>query len=349
MKTLAPAAKAAIVAGKALVTGAVEIVPLGLVNYTSLGAINVAATSFTGTFAARSTVFTGFSPLDSFQVSKPSVADDPRLTWDAYSLWPSDDATVPVPPVAGQTWSNSFSIYGNSGGADTLLFAPTLDSNFYATEAAAFAALAALMPVAVTGYTTYKVVAPLDPNPTDNRNGLSLLAGHGVPVGDTSPLRVWGGYGPLTIGGNSFAGIGDRGLAQQTAGALGTMAQGMTLQLSGIEPKVLELFDDASALRGASVIVYRLIFANNGRDLLDAHVFDRGRVDTIETDLVVGKTAAIKLMVESAARGLGRSGARQRSDSDQRLIDQLDGYFKSTAFAAEKELYWGGKKPARFG
>lgn len=122
----------------------------------------------------------------------------------------------------------------------------------------------------------------------------------------------------------------------------------MTLTLSGIDPDLLALLD-AEEIKGASVVIRRLIFASDGKTLLDAHVFDRGRVDTIETDEVIGAAAAIKVAVESAARGLGRSGARQRSDSDQRLIAASDGYFRKAAYAAEKMLYWGGKRPHRTG
>jgi hypothetical protein len=166
-------------------------------------------------------------------------------------------------------------------------------------------------------------------------------------VGGGDPIRVWGGHGPLTISGDVFQGIGDRGLAQQTAGAIGGVAQGMTLGLSGIEPEVLALLDDAEDLRGAATVIYRLIFANDGKTVLDAHVFDRGRLDTIDSDEVVGQAAAITAAVESTARSLGRSLARLRSDGDQRLISSLDGYFAQTAYAWQKELYWGGKKPAR--
>lgn len=35
-----------------------------------------------------------------------------------------------------------------------------------------------------------------------------------------------------------------------------------------------------------------------------------------------------------------------RSDADQRLIKANDGFFKNVAFAGEKTLYWGGRKPA---
>jgi hypothetical protein len=161
-------------------------------------------------------------------------------------------------------------------------------------------------------------------------------------------IRVWGGHGTIELDGEAYRGLGDRAFAQQTAGALGGVAQGMTLMLSGIEPAALELLD-GDEVRGATVVMRRLIFKNDGKTLLGHEIWDRGRVDTIETSHTIGGGAAIKLNVESAARSLGHSGARQRADSDQRLIDPTDGYFKNTAFAGEKMLYWGGKKPVRTG
>ncbi|HVM38288.1 MAG TPA: hypothetical protein VM265_07875 [Sphingomicrobium sp.] len=161
-------------------------------------------------------------------------------------------------------------------------------------------------------------------------------------------IRLWGGFGAIAIGGESYQGIGDRGLAQQTSGAIGGIAQGVTLTLSGVEPEALALLD-ADEIKGAPVVIRRLIFAGDGKTLLDAHVFDRGRVDTVTSEETVGGEAAVRVMVESAARGLGRRGERMRSDADQRLINPNDGYFRNTSFAAEKMLYWGGKKPHRVG
>lgn len=163
------------------------------------------------------------------------------------------------------------------------------------------------------------------------------------PPGD--PIRLWGGYGTINLDGDDYIGVGDRALAQQTNGALGSVAQGLSIGLSGIEPIVLEMMD-VVGIRGASVVLRRLIFASDGRTLLDYAVWDRGRVDVPDMDETVGGAASITLAVESAARGLGHSGARQRSDSDQRLISATDGYFKHTAYAGQKTLYWGGKKPA---
>lgn len=347
MKTIAPAAMAAIDAGTAIVSGAVEITPLQGVDKTAV--VNVPGTSFTGTSAARTTTLTGFGVGDTVTLSKPHAAYDSRLSFDAYSAWAADNSTSPTPPpVIGQTWSNSFAVYGSDGVTDTFLFAPVMDPDLCATEADAFDALAAQLPLALTGYSTYKVVVFNDPNPGDNRGGISLLLTGDGTGAQPDPIRFWGGYGNLSIAGDEYIGIGARGFAQQNGGAVGGIAQGMTLGLSGIEPAVLDAID-TEGLKGASVVLYRLIFDKDEKTLLDAHVFDRGRVDTVPTEETKGGTAMISVAVESSARGLGRAGARMRADSDQRLIDPNDGYFRNVSYAGHKTLYWGGRKPTHYG
>jgi hypothetical protein len=184
----------------------------------------------------------------------------------------------------------------------------------------------------------------------------AIEAGEAIVTGavDITPrdtgtvIRVWGGFGVLTLDGNDYLPLGDRAFAQQTGLAIGGIAQGTTLGLSGVEQASLSLLD-ASEVKGASVRIIRLIFAADGKTLLDAHTFDRGRGDALNSVETVGGAASINYAVESAARSLGRSGARMRSDPDQRLINSADGYFKNTAYAGEKMLYWGGKKPSRAG
>lgn len=179
----------------------------------------------------------------------------------------------------------------------------------------------------------------------DRGNGIvsGAIAIHCVPV-----VRVWGGYGDLTIGADTYRGVGDRGMAQISGGALGGAAQNVTLTLSGIEPEVLELLD-ANEVKRAAVVIHRLIFSGDGRTLLDAQVFTRGRIDQLRVVEKIGGAATIQAFVETAARGLGRRGGRMRSDADQRLIDPTDGFFRNAAYAAEKQLYWGGRRPARAG
>lgn len=170
-----------------------------------------------------------------------------------------------------------------------------------------------------------------------------------TPFSGGTVIRLWGGYGPITFttdtGDQTFQGLGNSAIAQQTAGAIGGVAQGLELGLSGVEPAALKLLDPGEA-QDASVVLYRLIFASDGKTLLDAHLFDRGRGDTLNSEETIGGDATVKFAVESAARGLGRRGGRMRSDADQRLINANDGYFQYVDSAPSKMLYWGGKKPA---
>jgi len=159
------------------------------------------------------------------------------------------------------------------------------------------------------------------------------------------PIRVWGGYGTITIDGEDFDGIGDRGLASVSGSAIGGAEQNITLSLSGVEPDVLETFN-AALLRRAITVVRRLIFDSSGTQLLHSEVFTRGRLDQIPVEETPGGTSTITASVETAARGLGRRGGRMRTDADQRLIKATDGGFKAIAYAGQKNLYWGGKKPA---
>lgn len=339
MKSIAPAAMAAIEAGEAIVTGALEILPRAVttIEYTVVDTVDIhavtnAATTDSGGLTAGITV-SGFDPLDRVRVTLPSG--------QTYSAWSYDNGDP-------GTWLTGFRVI--PGGVVANAFDVDGSGIPYPGAGTAELARAAFGTDYFEGSSSYTFF--IKDSPTgDNEGGLSILVERGTPGSSPSPgdpIRVWGGHGPISIEGNTYQGIGDRGLAQQTAGAIGGFAQGLTLTLSGIEPHALELLD-ADEVKGASVVVRRLIFAGDGKTLLDAHIFDRGRVDAVETSETIGAGASIQLSVETAARGLGSSGARMRSDSDQRLINPNDGYFKNTAFAGEKMLYWGGRKPHRTG
>lgn len=182
------------------------------------------------------------------------------------------------------------------------------------------------------------------------RNGTAIVTGavEITPRVGGTVIRVWGGDGPITFGGHAYKGVGDRGLVQRTSGAIGGVAQGLVLTLSGVEQAALALLDP-DEVKGASVVIIRMIFASDGKTLLDFDVFERGRGDALSSDRTIGGTNAINFAVESAARGLGRSGARTLSDFDQRMIDPNDGYCRNITYAGEKMAYWGGKKPANAG
>lgn len=176
----------------------------------------------------------------------------------------------------------------------------------------------------------------------------NAVTGGAVAILCDPPVRAFSGQGVVTIGGEEFQGIDHAGLVVNTGGMLGAVAQSDTLQLSGVDPDTLALLD-ADDVRGAPVAMYRLVADPSGTALVDARVFRRGRIDRIETEEVAGGTAVVRVTIEGAARGLGRRGARLRSDADQRMIDPDDGGMRRLSFAGEKMLYWGGKMPARAG
>lgn len=175
------------------------------------------------------------------------------------------------------------------------------------------------------------------------QDGSAISVG-AVRIGTSTPVRVWGGYGSITIAGETYDGIGDRGLVQVTGSALGSSEQNITLTLSGVEPDVLAAWD-AAGLQGAMCQVWLLTFDGPGVNLLDAQLFAAGRLDTMPITDTPGSTATITANVETAARGLGRSGQRLRTDADQRLISSGDNAFQAVSFAGNKTLYWGGQKP----
>ena len=169
-----------------------------------------------------------------------------------------------------------------------------------------------------------------------------------VRLGLPTPFRAWGGEGDLTLSGETYLGVGARGLVRTFAGSVGAGESATEIQLSGVEPEALEMARTAG-LRGASVLIWWLIFSSSGAELLGASVFLRGRVDRMQISDTPGGASTISLFVEGAARGLGRRRARLRTDVDQRGITATDGGFGRVSFAGEKTLNWGGKPPQRAG
>jgi hypothetical protein len=164
----------------------------------------------------------------------------------------------------------------------------------------------------------------------------------------TDLVLMWGGYGPLTLAGETYTGIGHAGLVTATGGSRGSAATGLTLTLSGVDPDAAGLIAPGE-VRDAPVTIWRLIFDGGGAVLLDASVYARGRCDRLTREETPGRTANITVNVETAAMGLGRRSGRMRTDPDQRLITPADGGLKHVSYAGQKTLYLGGKPPAQAG
>jgi hypothetical protein len=344
MKTFSDEALAALQRGDAIVSASVEIIPSGAISYSTLGIIDLdavtnAATSATGGLTAGIDVETALgatlASTDIIRVSLPT-----GQTYVAWSPW-----GVPSPAnEAGETGSvNHFRVIPGGVAGDVFMVS---DFTVYDGYEAARSGFGVNTFTGASSYIFYFQDSPT----TDNSGGLSIRVEQGTYVaGQGDPIRLWGGYGdadlPSDAGTSTFKGIGDRGLGQQISAAIGGTAQNLTLTLSGIEPAALALLDP-SEVKGASAVVRILFFDSAGKTLLGAYVYTRGRVDELKTSEVVGGPASIQLAIEGAARGLGRKGARLRSDADQRLVNPTDGFYRVVSAAPKKTLSWGGKKPS---
>jgi len=173
------------------------------------------------------------------------------------------------------------------------------------------------------------------------------VTSHGaVKLAATDPFRVWGGVGPLELEGEDYQGIGDAGLVTVTGSQMGGTEDGIELALSGVDPNTADL-STTVFVRNARATIWRLGFDESGEVMLDAQVFERGRVDKLGWRDTPGGEATITVAIETAARGLGRKTGRSTADADQRMIDGDDGSLSRVTQAGELTLAWGGKPPAR--
>lgn len=176
------------------------------------------------------------------------------------------------------------------------------------------------------------------------RRGDAVIDGALYLASAPTAYAIWGGVGDLIINGVTYSGIGAHMLCQNSSGAIGGSEQNVTVLISGVEPEHMALIEMAS-LRRAPYVLWRITRDATGRQLLDVQAYSRGRVDQAPVEETPGGTSTISLMLEGAARGMGRNGGRVASDADQRLIDPDDAGLSAVSFAAEKTLYWGGRPP----
>lgn len=177
--------------------------------------------------------------------------------------------------------------------------------------------------------------------------GRAVVSG-AVEFQTLTPFRRWGGYSEIEIDGETYLPLGDRGIVRASAGSVGSAAQGMTIELSGIPPTDIAQINTAQ-LRSVAVTCRRLIFDQHGLTLLDESVHERGRVDSVARNESGGGESKISVTVDGSVRGLGRRSGRMRTDADQRLILSTDGGRKHVSYAGDRTLYWGGKPPQRAG
>jgi hypothetical protein len=361
MKTFSDEALAALQRGDAIVSASVEIIPVVTVDPSLIAeGTEVVVSWYQNTYVGNGGPDDARMGIGFFDADRVQIGSTTWATLTHPTVWTGRSVTASAP--SGTHFIRVFQNMHRLNGANIDGYIDSI------TMTVAGASVVLVNPGAedgTNGWTnsvgTLSVFSDASHLPAAHDGTHYFYGGPGTPeviayqdypggsVGTPDAIRLWGGYGaadlPSDEGTSTFQGIGDRGLINQSAGAIGGSAQNLTLSLSGIEPAALELLDP-SEVKGASAVVRRLIYDSAGKTLLGAYVYTRGRVDELKTSEVVGGSATIELSIEGAARGLGRRGGRIRSDADQRLVSATDGFYRVVSAAPKKTLYWGGKRPS---
>ena len=167
-------------------------------------------------------------------------------------------------------------------------------------------------------------------------------------------VRAWTGYGNLSWGGNTYAGVGHFGGIDRVDEASDQSARGITFSLSGV-PSALISVGLNDAYQGRTCSLYIGALDSAGAIVVDPYLMFSGRIDVMAIE-DSGDTATILLSGESRLIDLNRPRARRYTHEDQQIDYPGDLGLEYVAGLQDKQLYWGaggtdsiGKKPAKEG
>jgi len=154
-----------------------------------------------------------------------------------------------------------------------------------------------------------------------------------------APVRVWTGYGTLTVGGVDYFGLGTLGSIEPVEENADLSARGLTLRLAGIPIEVLALAL-AENYQGRTGKLW-LGMLNSSAQLIDSPIpIFAGRMDTVQAE-DSGSTGAIILTLENNLIDLARPRERRFTHQDQQIDFPGDRGLEYVAGLQTKEIFWG--------
>ncbi len=162
-------------------------------------------------------------------------------------------------------------------------------------------------------------------------------------------VGFFSGIGTIVFGDVTFHGAGTLFDIQRIGGSLDGAAVGLSVRLNGDAREGL----DATALasietvpyQGRSFWLYRRYMQPETYAEIATELFFRGYIDTIDHNISEGGEAYLEAKIESRSLDLGRSGYRMRTDTDQRLLDANDGFFRNIGTVSKREIKWANQAP----
>lgn len=159
----------------------------------------------------------------------------------------------------------------------------------------------------------------------------------------SAPVRVWTGFGMLTVAGVDYLGLGTLGSIEPVEETADLSARGLTVRLAGIPADVLSLAL-AENYQGRTGKLW-LAFLNSSAQIIDSVIpIFAGRMDTLQAE-DAGSTGAIIITLENNLIDLARPRERRFTHQDQQIDFPGDLGLEYVAGLQTKELYWGRSGP----
>lgn len=161
------------------------------------------------------------------------------------------------------------------------------------------------------------------------------------------PSGRWGVFDDaydLTWGGDTYVGAAGRFTLQIPPGASDMSVRGLTAIFSGLDSSAMTWLQSQEYAQRPMFAALAFIAPDTPQVVAVKRWFT-GFIDTAPYQERVDGEARIVVKCESASRELDRSGARTRSDADQRALDASDAFFKNTAGSISTDVLWGTGLP----
>lgn len=158
---------------------------------------------------------------------------------------------------------------------------------------------------------------------------------------DSGDLRLWTGYGDITVDSETYTGGGQVLNISQIEETVEVAARGISMSLNGVDSSLISLaLSENYQTRSAKVYLGVL---SSGAVLASPYQLFDGRMDVLTID-DTGETATITMTAESRLIDLERPRLRRYTSEDQKLRHPNDTGLDFVAALQEKEIAWGTGK-----
>ena len=148
----------------------------------------------------------------------------------------------------------------------------------------------------------------------------------------------------LSWGGDTYVGAAGRFTMSIPPGASDMSIRGLTITMSALDTTALN-WVQSQEYHQRPMFAALAFIATETPQIVAVRRWFTGFIDQALWQERIDGQARLIVKCESHSRELDRSGARTRSDADQRALDPDDGFFKHTVGAIATDVTWGQNPP----